>query len=222
MRRLRAWRLLRRLTPQTDPDMDTRMRTCGVFATLSVAVAALAQTSPGATPQGSNTTQPQSAAPARTGVPGDRSSGLAPDRQFVERAAAGGVAEVQMGQLAQQKASSTQVKEFAARMVTDHTKANEELKQLAQAKGIAVSDAPQKEHHGHIDKLSKLSGVEFDRQYMAHMVSDHRKTVAEFQKASESAKDIEVKTFAGKTLPTLQDHLNRAQAIQANVQSASK
>ena len=203
--------------------MDICIRTLGAIATLSFTVVStpvLAQTSPSTKPQGSSTTQPQSNAP-QPGVQGDRSTGVAPDRQFVERAAAGGAAEVQMGQLAQQKASSSQVKVFAARMVNDHTKANEELKQLAQAKGIALPAAPPKSHHD-ADKMSKLSGAEFDRDYMAHMVADHRKTVAEFKKASESAKDTEVKAFAGKTLPTLQDHLNQAQSIQASVQSASK
>ena len=203
--------------------MQTRTRTLmAVVATLSFAMMptlALSQSTPSGQP--TTGTQPQSDTPARGGVPGDRSMGVAPDHQFVERAARGGMAEVEMGQLAQQKASSDQVKVFAARMVRDHSKSNEELKQLAQAKGIAVPAGPQKSEHG-VDKLSKLSGPEFDRHYMEHMVSDHRKTVAEFKKASESAKDIEVKAFAGKTLPTLQDHLNQAQSIQESVKSASK
>jgi putative membrane protein len=144
------------------------------------------------------------------------------DRKFVERAATGGIAEVEMGKLAQQKASSDQVKEFGARMVQDHGNANDELKQLAQAKGIAVPAAPTKAQHGDMEKLNKLSGAKFDQQYMAHMVSDHRKTVAEFKKASESAKDSELKAFAGKTLPTLQEHMAQAESIHGSVKSASK
>jgi len=144
------------------------------------------------------------------------------DRQFVERAASGGLTEVEMGKMAQQKAANDQVKLFAARMVQDHTMANEELKRLAQSKGVAIPAAPSKDHHGDQDKLSKLSGLEFDRQYMAHMVSDHRKTVAEFKKASESAKDVQVKDFATKTLPKLQEHLAQAQSINESVKSATR
>jgi len=144
------------------------------------------------------------------------------DRQFVERAASGGMTEVEMGKVAQQKAANDQVKQFAARMVQDHTMANEELKQLAQSKGVAIPPVASKDHHGGKDKLSKLSGAEFDRQYMAHMVSDHRKTVAEFKKASESAKDGEVKAFASKTLPKLQEHLAQAQSINDSVKSTAR
>jgi putative membrane protein len=79
-----------------------------------------------------------------------------------------------------------------------------------------------KAHHGEMDKLNKLSGADFDKQYMAHMVSDHQKNVAEFKKASESAQDGEVKAFASKTLPTLQEHLSRAQSINDSVKSASR
>jgi putative membrane protein len=144
------------------------------------------------------------------------------DRKFIEKAAVGGVTEVEMGKLGQQKASSGQVKQFAARMAQDHSKANDQLKQLAQAKGVAVPAAPDKSHQSEMDKLAKLSGAQFDKQYMSHMVEDHEKTVAEFKKASESAKDSEVKAFAAKTLPTLQDHLTQAQSLNESVKSASK
>jgi putative membrane protein len=139
------------------------------------------------------------------------------DRKFIEAAAMGGMAEVELGKLAQQKGSSEQVKQFGTRMVEDHGKANDELKQLAQIKGISVPAAPDKSHAREIDKLNKLSGAEFDRQYMAHMLSDHRKDVSEFKKASEGAKDSDVKAFAGKTLPTLQEHLKLAQSLNDNV-----
>jgi putative membrane protein len=144
------------------------------------------------------------------------------DRKFIEKAAVGGVTEVEMGKLGQEKASSGQVKQFAARMAQEHSKANDELKQLAQTKGVAVPAAPDKAHQGDMEKLAKLSGAQFDKQYMAHMVDDHQKTVAEFKKASESAKDSEVKAFAAKTLPTLQDHLSQAQSLNESVKSASK
>jgi putative membrane protein len=144
------------------------------------------------------------------------------DRTFVERAAAGVIVEVEMSKLGQEKASSGQVTQFATRMAQVHGKANQELKQLAQAKDVAVPPAPDKWQQNDMDELGKLSGLQFDRQYMARMVLDQQKTVAEFRKASQSAKDSEVKAFAAKTLPKLQDHLTQAQSINETVKSASK
>lgn len=141
------------------------------------------------------------------------------DRKFIEEAAKGGLVEVELGRLAQQKASNDQVKQFGARMVEDHGKANDELKQLAQIKGLSVPAAPDRSHAREIEKLNKLSGAEFDREYMAHMLSDHRKDVSEFKKASEAAKDSDVKAFAGKTLPTLEEHLKLAQSLRDSVKS---
>jgi len=141
------------------------------------------------------------------------------DRKFIEEAAMGGLAEVELGKLAQQKASNEQVKQFGARMAEDHAKANDELKQLAQIKGVDVPAAPDKSHTRDLDKLNKLSGAEFDRQYMAHMLSDHKKDVSEFKKASASAKDSDLKAFAGKTLPTLEEHLKLAQSVNDSVKT---
>jgi len=139
------------------------------------------------------------------------------DRKFIEEAAAGGLAEVQLGKLAQQKSQSTQVKDFGARMVQDHGKANDELKAIADSKGVQVPAAPDKSHQKDVDKLSKLSGAQFDREYAAHMLSDHRKDVSEFRKEADQAKDSDVKAFAGKTLPTLQEHLTLAQNLNDSV-----
>jgi putative membrane protein len=133
------------------------------------------------------------------------------DQMFVTKAAKGGLAEVQLGQLAADKASSDQVKQFGQRMVTDHSKANDELKSLAQQKNITLPtdvDAQDKATH---DRLAKLSGAAFDRAYMQHMLADHRKDVNEFKRESTTGKDPEVKAWAGKTLPTLEEHLKLAQ-----------
>jgi putative membrane protein len=133
------------------------------------------------------------------------------DSMFVMKAAKGGLAEVQLGQLAADKASSDEVKKFGQRMVTDHSKANDELKSLAQQKNITLPtdlDAKDKATH---DRLSKLSGAAFDRAYMQHMLADHRTDVNEFKKESTAGKDPEVKAWAGKTLPTLEEHLKLAQ-----------
>lgn len=139
------------------------------------------------------------------------------DREFVENAAKGGMAEVDLGKFAQEHASNPQVKDFAARMVQDHSKANEELRSLAQAKGVTMpAGASLKDNH-EMSKLAKLTGADFDREYMDHMVKDHEKDVKEFQKEAGKAKDADVKNFAANTLPTLQEHLKIAQDTDAQV-----
>ena len=134
-----------------------------------------------------------------------------PDKAFIEKAAKGGMAEVEMGKVAQEKASNAQVKAFAGRMVTDHSKANEELKAIADKKAVPVPppDAEQKKMG---DRMKSLSGAAFDREYMSHMLADHKATIADFEKESSGGKDADVKAFASKTLPTLRDHLKQAEA----------
>ncbi len=133
------------------------------------------------------------------------------DNTFVMNAAKGGMAEVELGKLAVQKASSDQVKQFGQRMVDDHGKANDELKALAQQKNITVPSEIDAKHKAEIDRLSKLSGAAFDREYMRAMLMDHRKDVNEFRVESKSGKDADVKAWAAKTLPTLEEHLKQAQ-----------
>ena len=136
------------------------------------------------------------------------------DRTFIEKAATGGVAEIELGNLAQQKAQNQQVKDFAARMVQDHSKANDELKNIASAKGVAAPAEMDKSALKEKEKLEKLSGAKFDREYMSHMVKDHKKDVKEFANEAKNAKDGDVKNFAAATLPTLQEHLKLAQAAE--------
>lgn len=144
----------------------------------------------------------------------------AADRKFMHEAAMGGMTEVELGNLAQQKAASDQVKQFGAKMVEDHTKANEELKQIAKSKNMMVPPTLDKAHQKDVDKFSKLSGAAFDRQYTSFMVSDHKKDVRDFKKAADSAKDADVKSFATKTLPTLQEHLQMAQGANGAMKTA--
>jgi len=185
--------------------------TCGVAAVALIACFGA---------QAQNTTTRVAAGDTATTSKANNAASLARgDRKFIEEAAMGGIAEVELGKLAQIKASNDQVKQFGARMAEDHAKANDELKQLAQIKGFDVPAAPDKSHMREMDKLNKLSGAEFDKQYMSHMLSDHKKDVSEFKKVSESAKDSDVKAFAGKTLPTLQEHLKLAQSVNDSVKS---
>jgi len=139
------------------------------------------------------------------------------DRQFLKTAAEGGMAEVELGKLASEKASSDEVKQFGQRMVTDHSKANEELKQVATSKGVDVPKNLNAKHKATRDRLAKLSGADFDKAYMKDMVQDHEKDVSEFRAESTKAKDSEVKGFASKTLPTLEEHLSQAKSIAPKV-----
>ena len=149
-------------------------------------------------------------------------SGLSPaDQKFVKEAAEGGMAEVELGQLAVQKASSNDVKKFGQRMVDDHTKANDKLKELASSKGISLPQSPSAKDEATKARLEKLSGEQFDKAYMKDMVKDHKEDVAAFQKESNSGKDSAVKSFASETLPTLQDHLKSAETIEPKVMQAS-
>ncbi len=147
--------------------------------------------------------KPASGAPARTQQNADH--------DFILEAAMGGMAEVELGQLAATKAQSDQVKQFAQRMVTDHGKANDELKQMAQTKNIMLPTDSGAHHKAIKDRLAKLSGAAFDRAYMQEMVTDHRKDVNAFRKESQSGRDAEVKAWAAKTLPTLEEHLKMAE-----------
>jgi putative membrane protein len=135
------------------------------------------------------------------------------DSKFAVEAASGGMMEVQLGELAQQKAHSQRVKEFGAMMVRDHTKANDELKSLAGMKNITLPPAPGEDHMDHIKKLSKKTGKEFDKDYIKMMVDDHKSDIDAFEKISKDGKDSDLKGFASKTLPTLQKHLDSAKAI---------
>ena len=144
------------------------------------------------------------------------------DRKFVVEALRGGMAEVELGKLAGEKASNDSVKQFGKRMVDDHGKAGEELKKLAQDKGITPPTDLEAKHKKLHDRLAKLSGPEFDRAYVDEMVKDHRKDVKDFQREADRAKDPDVKAFAAKTLPTLQEHLKQVEDLQAQVKGTAK
>jgi len=145
----------------------------------------------------------------------------AADSKFVHEAAAGGMAEIELGKLAADKATNADVKAFGQRMVDDHGKANDELKALASQKGVTLPAAPDPAAKAVHDRLSKLSGAAFDKAYMQDMVKDHDKDVAAFKHASTSAADPDLKAWAAKTLPTLQEHQTQAKSINTKLGSSS-
>lgn len=136
---------------------------------------------------------------------------------FVTKASSGGLLEVLLGGLAQEKAKSQRVKDFGKMMITDHSKANDELKSLASANNITVSSTLLPEHQKHLDMMKKMFGDGFDKHYMDMMVEDHNEDIEDFKKEANSGNHDVFKSFAGKTLPTLQKHLDSAQAIHGKM-----
>jgi len=139
------------------------------------------------------------------------------DKAFAHEAAIGGMAEVALGNLAKEKASSPDVKAFGDRMVNDHGKANDQLKDWAQKNDVTLPTQLDAKHKALQDRLSKLSGDAFDKAYMRAMLTDHKEDVAKFRTESKSARNSDLKEWAGDTLPTLQDHLKMAQDTASKV-----
>lgn len=161
-------------------------------------------------------------APARAASDAKSSKLSTSDANFLKEAASGGMMEVELGKVAQQKASSEKVKEFGKKMEQDHSKANSDLKQLASDKGVDLPSSLDSKHKSTVDRLSKLSGPDFDRQYMNNMVKDHKEDVSKFQSEANKAKDPDVKQFASKTLPTLKEHLQLAESTAKDVKGGTK
>jgi putative membrane protein len=138
-----------------------------------------------------------------------------PDVKFFKKAAEGGIAEVELGKLAQEKSSNASVKEFGAMMVTDHSAANDKLKAIADKKSIKLPTSPSAGQMATKTKLEVLSGGTFDKSYIKGMVEDHEEDIKEFQTEAASGQDPEAKAYATATLPTLQKHLKNIQAIAA-------
>ena len=144
------------------------------------------------------------------------------DLDFAKEAAQGGLMEVRLGELAQQQAKSTKVKDFGQRMVDDHGQADDKLMQIAEEKGIELPQDLSEEGQGMYEDLQQKSGAEFDEAYMDEMVSDHEDDVAAFEDYVENAEDPDLRSFAEETLPTLKEHLELAKQTQEQVAAASE
>ena len=140
-----------------------------------------------------------------------------PDATFYKHAAEGGMAEVELGNLAQQKSSNASIKDFGAMMVKDHSAANEKLKSIAASKNVKLPSSPSVGQLGTKTKLKVLSGDTFDKSYVKDMIKDHQDDIAEFQEEAASGQDPDAKAYAKDTLPTLQKHLKRIQAIASDM-----
>lgn len=135
------------------------------------------------------------------------------DAHFIKKAAEGNNAEIQMGQMVSQHTQDPQIRAYADKLVQDHTKANEQLRQIADAKGVEFPAGPSSTADREMRHLEKKSGHDFDRAVVDHWVKDHKKDIKEYDREAKHAKDPEVKQYAISTLPTLQDHLARAESL---------
>ena len=135
------------------------------------------------------------------------------DLSFANEAAVGGAAEVELGKLAQQNAQSDEVKQFGARMVRDHSAANDDLAKLARDKNVTLPNGLDKQHQQLRDRLARLRGAEFDRAYMREMTKDHDKDLKVFRHEAQSATDPELKQFAAKTAGIVEQHDKMAHDI---------
>lgn len=138
------------------------------------------------------------------------------DKDFMAKAAGGGIAEVEMAKLALEKASSPEVKKHAQHMIDDHTKSNEELKSLASKKSVTLPATPDEKHKATIDRLRGLSGQEFDKEYIREAgLHAHKEMQTLFKDAGTSAEDADVKAFAQKTLGVVEEHLGHSEKLAA-------
>lgn len=142
-------------------------------------------------------------------------------RDFVLEAASGGMMEVELGQLAQQKAIHQRVKDFGAMMVRDHGKANEDLKTTVSGI-ITVPATITDKHQRHINNLREKTGIDFDKDYIKMMVDDHEADIKKFEEIAKDANDPALKSFATNTLPVLRVHLDSAKSIRNDLQKMKK
>jgi putative membrane protein len=157
------------------------------------------------------------AAPADQQAMADTSKLTQDDRRFVSEAAQGGLLEVQLGQLAAEKASSDEVKQLAQRIMEDHQQANQRLQNIANAKHIDVPSQLDQQHQQKISQLQNLSGARFDKAYVHQMVQDHTKDIGEFRSHSNSTQDAALKDFTTSTLPTLEQHLQQSKELSSRL-----
>ena len=214
-------------------NISRTLMTFSLGAAVAFSQATPAQ-SPQATPAPQSTPSPhatdkktdphgQGAHSADHGMSTNKGAGLMvgqTDHDFLVKAAQSGMMEVEAARLAQEKATSNEVKEFARKLEQNHQKANDQLKQIAADKNVQLP-ADMGKHAAMIEKVRNLSGDKFDKEYMKMQVKHHKSDVSTFQKHADKSMDSDVKAFASATLPTLQQHLQEAQQLQGSTRGRS-
>lgn len=156
-----------------------------------------------------------------SGFPAPNQPNLA-DRNFARAAAAGGLSEVELGRLADRKGQASEVRAFGQRMVSDHSKANNQLKEIAAAANIPLPDAPGAEDRAMREQLDMMQGDAFDRHYLGGQISAHQQTVQLFEYEVGSGQDLQLKKFASQALPLLMQHLEMAKKIDGQLTGAAQ
>lgn len=139
------------------------------------------------------------------------------DQEFMMNAARGGMMEVQLGNMAAQKASSNDVKKLGQRMATDHSKVNQTLQHLASNLNVTLPQELKPEQQQEVSRLQGASGKEFDREYVSLMIRDHTMDISEYERAASEATNADLKRFASQTLPTLRQHLQLARSVASKI-----
>jgi len=138
----------------------------------------------------------------------------ATDQDFMVAVAQGGMTEVKLGELAAQKGMRDDVKEFGQMMVKDHTAINDDLKALAAQKGVTLPDNLDAKHQGMVDKMTALTGSEFDNAYIGGMIKAHKKDAKAFKAESAKTQDADIKSFLDKSIPVVEAHLQHVMAMK--------
>ena len=199
--------------PLKGPSMSqifrrNRITTLILWVTATVAPGVVvAQVDPGSSNQQTNQqANPMRPAPDSTSMPGNSAQDMQ-DKAFLRKAAEGGMAEVQLGKLAAEKASAADVKAFGQKMVDDHTRLNDEMAPIAESKGVTLPKKLSKSDQAVYDKLNTLSGDAFDKEYIAHMVKDHHTDLREFRTEATSTTDPQLKATVDKAAQVIHDHM---------------
>lgn len=189
---------------------------CFVMASTAAVAQTGSQTPPdGPTVRAAPATSPDTSKPS---TKGSRSNLQKTDTAFLENAAQGGFAEVEAGKLAQSKASNAEVKSFGQMLIDEHTKVNQELATLASSKGYTPPTEPSVVQRTELRALGVLDGDNFDKMFIRRIgVASHEATIKQFREASRNARDPDVKAFATKTLPSLEQHLKMAKTLQTKL-----
>jgi putative membrane protein len=189
---------------------------------VSTAVAALLAAAPAL----AQSTNPPNLNPDSTAKPGSAAAAGAAsegssDARFIDHVARDNEGEIELGKLAVQKTQSPEVKALAQRLVTDHSKANQQLKRLAQKESVSVPTGVGKEQKDLRAQLEKLNGAAFDRAFVDAEVKDHQNDITFYQNESNRLQDPQLRSFAQQTLPVLQEHLQMAERAEAGASSGS-
>jgi len=190
------------------------------LVTSALSVAAFAVGPVWAQPQGNPAGMTPGATQSGPGMPAPNQPNV-PDRNFARAAAIGGMSEVDLGRLAEHEGHSPAVREFGQRMVNDHSKANDQFKEVAAAAGIPLPNVPDAEHRAMREQLDKVHGAAFDRTYIQGQIIDHQQTVQLLEYEIGSGQDGRLKDFASRLLPIVMQHLEIAQTIDARLIGAA-